>query len=70
MLFRKRNDPQPPAHFADAPAEFSDYWRELSDPARIRREMAALLLAEMRASGPAWPTERFQILASLLEKQP
>lgn len=70
MNFRKKPEPQPPEHFADAPVEFQKYWNELSDPARIRREMAALLLAEMRATGPDWPTDRFDMLNKLLEKNP
>lgn len=70
IFFRKIPEPQLPEHFADAPEEFREYWAELADPRRIRREMAALLLAEMRATGPAWPTDRFDLLNKLLEKNP
>lgn len=65
MNFLKK--PEPPAP-ADFPPEFARYWNELANPQLIRREMAALLLAEMRATGPDWPTERFHILNKLLEQ--
>lgn len=53
MIFRKKPEPQLPTYFVGAPAEFTEAWNDLSDPARIRREMAALLLTEMRATGLA-----------------
>lgn len=67
MNFRKKPEPQLPEHFAEAPEEFRQYWSELADPRRIRREMAALLLAEMRATGPDFRTDRFDMLNKLLE---
>lgn len=70
MNFRNKPEPLPPENYADAPEVFRQYWTELADPRRIRREMAALLLAEMRATGPDWPTDRFDMLNKLLEKNP
>lgn len=66
MFFRRKPEPQPPAHFGDAPEAVRECWNDLSGPARVRREMAALLLAEMRVTGPAWPTERYDMLNKLL----
>lgn len=66
----QKHEPQPPANFADAPEVFRQYWTELADPRRIRREMATLLLAEMRHAGPDWPTDRFDMLNKILEKTP
>lgn len=53
----------PPEHF---PPDFLRYWNEVSDPVAIRREMAALLLADLREKGPDWPTDRFYCLHRLL----
>jgi hypothetical protein len=60
----------PPGHF---PPEFIAVWNELRNPHAIRRELATLLLADLRESGPEWPTERYSVLHRLindLEKQP
>ena len=60
----------PPDHF---PPEFIAIWNELGRPQAIRRELAALLLADLRETGPEWPTERYGCLHRLLndlEKQP
>jgi hypothetical protein len=68
-MFSRKPAPQlpVPAHFEDAPPLFTQCWNDLSDPARIRREMAALLLADMRSAGPAWQTDRFAALNKILE---
>lgn len=74
MLFKRKKAVQklttPPIHF---PAEFAQLWHEVDNPAAIRRELASLMLADLRATGPGWPTERFQALHELLntlEKMP
>ncbi|MFZ5575928.1 MAG: hypothetical protein ACOY5S_12080 [Pseudomonadota bacterium] len=67
MFSRKPDDPQLPTHFVDAPAVFTQAWNDLADPTRIRREMAALLIADMRSAGPAWQTDRFAALNTILE---
>lgn len=60
-----------PAHFVGT-GNFEDAWRELDQaikPGPHRRhelELAALLLVDLRTSGPDWPTERYQVLADLL----
>lgn len=54
---------EPPAYF---PPEFREYWDEIHDPKAIRREMATLLLADLRLTGPDWPTERFECLNRVL----
>lgn len=53
----------PPEYF---PAEFRRFWNEVADPVAIRQEMAALLLADLREHGPAWPTERYEALHRIL----
>lgn len=67
MIFFRKKPEEPPEHF---PEEFRKYWSELAHPRRIRREMATLLLAEMRHAGPGWPNDRFDMLNKILEKTP
>jgi hypothetical protein len=73
MFFKKAKLPEvtlPPGHF---PPDFLILWNEVADVQAIRREMATLLLADLRESGPEWPTERYSCLHRLindLEKQP
>ena len=67
MPFLKKQTPVtislPPSHF---PPEFQRYWNEVVDAQAIRREMAALLLADLRERGPDWPTERYETLHRIL----
>ena len=50
-----------------------EVWQEIDQairPAPQRRhelELAALLLVDLRSSGPDWPAERYQLLADLLQ---
>lgn len=68
MWFYRPNPP--PAHFVGNES-FVSAWQEVDQsikPAPQRRhelELAALLLVDLRYSGPDWPTERYQLLADL-----
>lgn len=69
-MFRKPNS-QPEDFNGLQP--FERAWRDLEalQPGadkRLTQELAALLVADMRASGPDWPTERFRLLADLLRE--
>lgn len=53
-----------PEHF---PAEFEQYWTAIANPQAVRREMAAILLAEFRLTDPdKMPTDRLRLLHDLM----
>lgn len=65
MFRMRRSIPlAPPEYF---PPYCREAWGALANPAAIRREAASLLLADMRVTGPSWPTERFECLRCLLK---
>lgn len=71
MWFHKPNPL--PVHFEDNES-FVGAWQEIDQairPAPQRRhelELAALLLVDLRYTGPNWPTERYRLLADLLHR--
>ncbi len=54
---------QPPTYF---PRDFHEYWLAVEHPNAIRQELAALLLADLRVSGPDWAADRYECLRRLL----
>lgn len=70
FLTRRRIPLSVPAHFPEG--DFRELWVELDAALRPRAEhaaeleMAVLLVADLRRSGPDWPDERYRVLADLV----
>lgn len=70
LIFSRQANP-PPAYFDEV---FAGLWRELNETfrpspqLRLTQELAVLLLADLRSTGPDWPTERYRALAELLRR--
>ncbi len=71
--FRSRPLAEAPAHFPDEfRRTFNEITAALGDKATADRavdiEAATLLLESLRATGPDWPTDRYDLLLRLLQR--